>query len=71
MNIFDPYLFRKAISEVGPYDAEWIQPFKFKIKAFTEYLLFKYLPDNTRKLIIEMFMRNKFTRKFIYNVKLF
>jgi MoaA/NifB/PqqE/SkfB family radical SAM enzyme len=71
VNMYDLPLFRKAISEVGPYDAEWIQLFKFKIKAFTENLLYNYLPDNTRKLIIEMFMRNKFTRKFIYNVNLF
>ncbi|GAH06083.1 unnamed protein product, partial [marine sediment metagenome] len=25
-----------------------------------------YLIDNTRKLIIEIFMRNKFTRKYLF-----
>jgi len=66
VNMNDPYLFRKAISEVGSYDAEWIQPFKNTIKDFTKILLYKYLTDNTRKLLIEIFMRNKFFRKYLF-----
>ena len=66
LNIYDPYLFRKAISEVGSYDAEWIQPFKNRIKDFTKILLYKYLRDNTRKLLIKIFMRNKFFRKYLF-----
>ncbi len=70
MNMYDPYLFRKAISEVGPYDAEWIQPFKYRIKQFVTNFIFEekqnYLTDNTRKLIIEKVMRNKFTRKYLF-----
>jgi MoaA/NifB/PqqE/SkfB family radical SAM enzyme len=77
LNIFDPYLFRKAISEVGSYDSEWIQPFKNRIKEYMENLFplkchnqierkQNYLTDNTRKLIIEIFMRNKFTRKYLF-----
>ncbi|MFX0023949.1 MAG: radical SAM protein [Candidatus Hermodarchaeota archaeon] len=65
VNIYDPYLFRKAISEVGSYAAEWIQPFKNRIKDFTKNLIYNYLKDNTRKLIIEIFMRNKFFRKYL------
>ena len=63
--MYDLPLFRKAINEVGPYDAEWIQPFKNRIKDFTKNLLYNYPTDNTRKLIIEKFMRNKFTRKYL------
>jgi hypothetical protein len=66
VNMYLPYLFRKAISEVGLYDAEWIQPFKNRIKDFTKNLLYNYLTDNTRKLIIEKFMRNKFFRKYLF-----
>jgi len=71
VNMYDPPLFRKAISEVDSYDAEWIQLFKNTIKDFTKILLYKYLKDNTGKLFIKIFMRNKFFRNFIYNVKLF
>jgi hypothetical protein len=70
LDIYDPYLFRKAISEVGPYDAEWIQPLKYRIKEYMQNLFVErkqnYLIDNTRKLIIEIFMRNKFTRKYLF-----
>jgi len=70
VNIYDPYLFRKAISEVGPYDAEWIQPLKYRIKEYMKNLFFErkqnYLIDNTRKLIIEKFMSNKFSRKYLF-----
>ncbi len=70
VNMYDPYLFRKAISEVGPYDAEWIQPFKCRIKEYMKNLFFErkqnYLIDSTRKLIIEKFMRNKFSRKYLF-----
>ncbi|NVM45632.1 MAG: 4Fe-4S cluster-binding domain-containing protein [Candidatus Lokiarchaeota archaeon] len=70
VNIYDPYLFRKAISEVGPYDAEWIQPFKNRIKEYMKNLFFErkqnYLIDNTRKLIIEKVMSNKFLRKYLF-----
>ena len=65
VNTFDPYLFRKALSEVGSYDSEWIQPFKNRIKNFTKNLLYNYSTDNIRTLIIEKFMRNKFTRKYL------
>ena len=70
VNMYDPYLFRKAINEVGPYDAEWIQPFKYRIKEYMKNLFFEekqnYLTDNTRKLIIEKIMRNKFSRKYLF-----
>ena len=70
VNMYDPYLFRKAINEVGPYGAEWIQPFKYRIKEYMKNLFFEakqnYLTDNTRKLIIEKVMRNKFSRKYLF-----
>jgi len=69
MNMYDLPLFRKAISEVGPYDAEWIQPFKNRIKENMKNLFLERkqndLIDNTRKLIIEKIMRNKFSRKYL------
>jgi len=65
VNIYDPYLFRKAISEVDPYDSKWIQPFKHRIKEYMKNLLFDYLTDNNRKLIFKLFMRNKFSRKYL------
>jgi hypothetical protein len=69
MNIYDPYLFRKAMSEVGSNDAERIQPSKYRIRQFVENIIFEekqnYLIDNTRKLIIEKIMRNKFFSKYI------
>jgi len=65
VNMNDTYLFRKAISEVGSYNAEWIQPFKNGIKDFTKILLYKYIKHNTRKLLIEIFMRNKFISKYL------
>ena len=69
MNIYDPYLFRKAMSEVGSNDAERIQPSKYRIRQFVENIIFEekqnYLIDNTRKLIIEKIMRNKFFSKYL------
>ncbi|MFX0023950.1 MAG: radical SAM protein [Candidatus Hermodarchaeota archaeon] len=69
MNIYDPYLFRKAMSEVGSYDAEWIQPSKYRIRQFLENFIVEekqnYLIDNTRKLIIEKIMRNNFISKYL------
>ena len=70
MNIYEPYLFRKAMSEVGSYDAEWIQPPKYRIREYVKNLFFEgkhnYLTENTRKLLIEKFMRNKFFRKYLF-----
>ncbi len=67
MNMYDLPLFRKAISEVGPYNAEWIQPSKYRIIEYVKNLFFEgkhnYL---TRKLIIEKIMRNKFSRKYLF-----
>ncbi|MFX0023948.1 MAG: radical SAM protein [Candidatus Hermodarchaeota archaeon] len=69
MNMYDPYLFRKAINEVGSYDAEWIQPIKNRIREYVKSFLFEgkqyYRTNNTRRLIIEKVMQNKFSRKFL------
>jgi hypothetical protein len=40
MNMYDLPLFRKAISEVGSYDTEWIQPLKDGFKDYYEKFLF-------------------------------
>ena len=65
VNMYDIPLFRKAISEVDPYDAEWIQSGIGIIYEKMKNLLYKYLPDNTKKLFIEIFKRNKFTRNYL------
>jgi len=65
MNMYDIPLFRKAISEVDPYDAEWIQSGISIIYEKMKNLLYKYLPDNIKKLFIEIFKRNKFTRIYL------
>jgi hypothetical protein len=65
MNMYDIPLFRKAISEVDPYDAEWIHSGISIIYDNMKNLLYKYLPDNIKKLFIEIFKRNKFTRIYL------
>jgi MoaA/NifB/PqqE/SkfB family radical SAM enzyme len=67
-NMNDPYLFRKAIIEVGTHNAESIQPFKNRIKELTINFLNNHLTDNTRKLIIELFMTNKLTREYLLKI---
>jgi len=66
LNMYEPYLLRKARSEVGPYDAKWIQPLKYRIANFTKDLLYNILTDNARELMTKILMRNKFTRKYLF-----
>ena len=68
VNVYDPYLFKKAINEIDPYKVEYILAFKYRIEEYVKNLLFKdkhnYLLNNTRKLIIKKLMKTKFFRKY-------
>ena len=63
--MYEPYLFRKAVCEVRSYDPVWNQLGTNIIKDKMIKLLHNVLTDDTRKLIIKIFMRNKFTLKYL------
>ena len=65
LNMYEPYLFRKAVCEVRSYDPVWKQLGTNIIKDKMIKLLHNVLTDDTRKLIIEKLMRNKFTRDYL------
>jgi len=70
VNMYDLSLFRKAVSEVGSYDSDWIQFGKTLFNLRMKNLLYNYyLTDNVRKLIHKIFMRIKFTRNYLLKLQ--
>lgn len=68
--MYDLSLFRKAVSEVGSYDSDWIQFGKTLFNLRMKNLLYNYyLTDNVRKLIHKIFMRIKFTRNYLLKLQ--